>query len=297
MNEEEFQHLATERANPRTRDLDLLTTEEMLKVINDEDRSVPDAVRATIPVLSKAIDRAAACLKANGTLHAFGAGTSGRLGVLDASEIPPTFGVPSSLFRAHLAGGSDAFFSAREGAEDDPELGARDVDAAGIRTFDFVVALSASGRTPYCLRVLEAARARGAPTLAIVCNRPTLCHGLADFTVDPLVGEEVLSGSTRMKAGTAQKLVLNMLSTGIMVKLGRTYGNLMVGVAATNHKLRERAARLVSEITGITRGVREALQVCNYDVRCACIMLKRNVTHSEAERILAEAEGFLRRAL
>jgi N-acetylmuramic acid 6-phosphate etherase len=297
MKPEDLDRLLTERANPRTRDLDLLPTDQMLLAINEEDRGVAEAVRAVIPALAKVVDRAAEALRRGGRLHYFGAGTSGRLGVLDASEIPPTFGVDPGLIQAHMAGGREAVFASQEGVEDDEDLGARDADAAGLEHSDVAVALTASGRTPYCLGVLKCARGRGAFTVAVTGNRPTPCHALADVTIDPLVGEEVLSGSTRMKAGTAQKLILNMLSTGVMVRLGRTYGNLMVGVTATNHKLCERAARLVSEVTGTTRGVREALVAAEWDVRCACIMLKRGVTAKEASRILEAAGGSLRRAL
>lgn len=297
MSREELDKLTTEKANPRSRDLDLLPTEDMLRVINDDDRLVAEAVRAVIPAVARAVDRTAELLRHGGRLHYFGAGTSGRLGVLDASEVPPTFGVAPELVQGHMAGGREAVAAAREGVEDDEERGCRDVEESAVAAGHAVVALSASGRTPYALGVLKAARGRGAWTVAITCNRPTPCHALADVTIDPQVGEEVLSGSTRMKAGTAQKLILNMLSTAVMVRLGRTYGNLMIGVTATNHKLRERAARLVSEVTGVTRGVREALASCDWDVRCACVMLKRSLTAREAARLLADHDGSLRGAL
>jgi N-acetylmuramic acid 6-phosphate etherase len=297
MSADDLQDLATERGNPRTRDLDLLPTLELLRVMNEEDRRVPEAVACVLPSVAQAVDRAAAILMAGGRMHIFGAGTSGRLGVLDASEIPPTFGVEPTLVQGHLAGGVGALTTAVEMAEDSAELGERDVQTAAVTAKDLVVALSASGRTPYALGVLRKARAVGAATVAVVCNRPSPAHALADIVIDPVVGEEILAGSTRLKAGTAQKLVLNMISTGAFVRLGATYGNLMVGVNATNQKLRRRAERIVSEITGRTEGVAEALAQCGYDVRTACIMLDQSVGPEAAVLRLIAAKGSLRRAL
>jgi N-acetylmuramic acid 6-phosphate etherase len=290
--------LATERANPRTKDLDLLATEDLLRAMNAEDRRPAEAVGEVLPALARAVDLATDRLRRGGRMLYVGAGTSGRLGVLDASELPPTFGVDAALVQGAIAGGDRALRDAIEGAEDDPALGAADVRAAGIGVADVVVGVAASGRTPYVLGALAEARARGAATVAVVCNRPTPAHAAADVVVDPVVGEEVLAGSTRLKAGTAQKLVLNALSTAVMVRLGRTYGNLMVGVAATNEKLRLRAQRLVVDIVGVDAGTAAAaLAAASWDVRTACVMLRRGVPADAARAALAAAGGRLRDVL
>ncbi len=294
---ENLDALSTEKANPRSRDLDLLATTDMLRLMNEEDQRVPLAVKEVIPAVARAVDAAARSLHDGGRIHYFGAGTSGRLGVLDASEIPPTFGVESHLVQGHMAGGVGALVTAVEMAEDSAELGERDVVMAHVEARDVVIALTASGRTPYCLGVLKKAREIRAHTVAIVCNRPTPAHELADITIDPVVGEEVLSGSTRLKSGSAQKLVLNMISTGAMVRIGATYGNLMVGVAATNHKLKERAVRIVEQITGQQTGVREALAAAGFDVRTASVMLAKGIGYDAALRVVVDAKGSLRQAL
>ncbi len=287
----------TEGANPRSKDLDLLSTEAMLRVMNDEDRRVADAVAEVIPAVARAVDAIAARMESGGHYHLFGAGTSGRLAVLDAAECPPTFGTPHDWVVAHLAGGQSAMFVAAEGAEDSEGLGAEDVAAARITSKDAVIAVAASGRTPYAIGVLRSARKCGAFTVALVCNRPTPMHDEAELVIDPAVGEEVLSGSTRLKSGTAQKLVLNMISTGVMIRLGRTYGNLMVGVQSTNEKLRARAVRLVETITGPNSGIPEALAASGHDVRVACIMIKLKVSAADGKARLDAARGSLRRAL
>ena len=287
--------LATEGANPRTKDLDLLSVEDMLRVMNAEDRRPAEAVGEVLPALARAVSIAAERMRTGGRLLLFGAGTSGRLGVLDASELPPTFGVPASLVRGFIAGGDRALRDAIEGAEDDPTLGAADVAAAGAVAADVVVGIAASGRTPYVLGALAEARKRGAATVAIVCNRPTPAHAAADVTIDPVVGEEVLAGSTRLKAGTAQKMVLNLLSTGVMVRLGMTYGNLMTGVSASNEKLRVRAAKLVAGIAGTSEArAAETLAKAGFDVRVACVMLRKSVEADEAKSLLARVGGSLR---
>lgn len=297
MTEEGLDRLLTEQANPHSSDLDLLPTDEMLRVINAEDRRVPEAVAEVIPSIAAATEAIAQRVRAGGRLHYFGAGTSGRLAVLDASECPPTFGVSRETVQGHIAGGPPALVSSVEGAEDDESRGAADVREAQIGPADSVVAIAASGRTPYCIGVLKEARARGAFTAALVCNRPTPMHPLADVVMDPVVGAEVLSGSTRMKSGTAQKLVLNMISTGLMVRLGRTYGNRMVAVRATNEKLRARAVRLVADVTGETEGAQPALEACGWDVRTACLVLMKRVSPGDAASLLEAAGGSLRSAL
>ena len=287
--------LATEGANPRTKDLDLLPVEDMLRVMNAEDRRPAEAVGEVLPALARAVSIAADRLRAGGRMFLFGAGTSGRLGVLDASELPPTFGVSPSLVRGFIAGGDRALRDAIEGAEDDSTLGAADVAAALTTASDVVVGIAASGRTPYVLGALAEARKRGAATIAVVCNRPTPAHAAADVTIDPVVGEEVLAGSTRLKAGTAQKMVLNLLSTGVMVRLGMTYGNLMTGVSASNEKLRVRAAKLVAGITGTSeQQAAEMLAKAGFDVRVACVMLRKSVDADGAKSLLHKAKGSLR---
>ncbi|MCA9319831.1 MAG: N-acetylmuramic acid 6-phosphate etherase [Planctomycetes bacterium] len=289
--------LATEKANPASRDLDLLDTESMLRVMNEADRGVALAVALEIPRIAIVVDRAARSLAEGGRLHSFGAGTSGRIALLDAVECPPTFGVPADLVQGHLAGGEAAFVRAKEGAEDSLALGEQEVQDAGIRAVDVVLAISASGRTPYGLGVLAAARARGAFTVAIVGNPESPMAGAADQAVVPVTGEEILSGSTRLKAGTAQKMVLNMISTGVMVRLGRTYGNLMIGVQPTNEKLRRRALRLLETITGKDHGLEAALDAADGDLRVAALLVAKNHDLETACARLAACGGSLRRAM
>lgn len=289
--------LGTEKINDRSRHLDRLSTIDLVRLMNSEDEAVVRAVAEVSPKIASAIEQIADRLRRDGRLHYFGAGTSGRMGVIDASECPPTFGIAPTVVNGHMAGGDRAVFRAVEGAEDDRELGVKDVDLADVGHEDAVVAISASGRTPYALGVLDSARKRGALTVAIVCNRPTAMHGLADVVIDPVTGEEVLSGSTRLKAGTAQKLVLNAISTGVMVRLGRTYGNLMVGVVASNEKLRDRARRLVATITGRPDLAEGTLETTVWDVKKACVMIKKQVDLARAEDLLDKAGGVLARVL
>jgi N-acetylmuramic acid 6-phosphate etherase len=280
----------------RASDLDLLPTVEILELMSAADHRAAAAVREVVPKTARCADAIAARLRAGGRLHVFGAGTSGRLAVLDASECPPTFGVPSDLVQGHIAGGDRALTQAIEGAEDDEADGAAQVAACGITGRDVVIAVSASGRTPWCLGVLRHAKSLGATTVAVTCTRPSPMQDAAAFAIDPAVGDEVLRGSTRLAAGTAQKLVLNMISTAVMVRLGRTYGNLMVGVQPTNQKLRSRARDVIRAVTGRTEGVEAALEAAGNDVRIACVMLARDVGREEAERLLSDA-GSLRGAL
>lgn len=288
--------LSTEKPNPRSVGLDLLAAADILRIINDEDRLVAAAVDKEIPRIAEAVERVAAAIRAGGRLHLFGAGTSGRLAVLDASEMHPTFGVPLDLVQGHIAGGDAALRRPVEGAEDDEEDGARRVDAAQVGTDDVAMALSASGRAPWCVGVLRHARGLGAFTIAITCNERTALSRVADLTIQPLVGREVITGSTRMKAGTAQKLVLNMISTGAMVRAGLTYGNLMVGLTPTNTKLKERARGLVRSISGYDE-VDDALKSCDWNVRAACIVLMKRMSAADARAHLEACDGSLRRAL
>mgnify|MGYP000914696699 FL=1 len=306
-------NLTTESRNPATQNIDTVPTLEMVRLMNAEDAKVAAAVEAELPAIAEAIDRIAARMQTGGRLIYIGAGTSGRLGVLDASECPPTFNTAPEQVVGLIAGGDVALTTAVEGAEDDRAAGARDIAALDVGAQDSVVGIAASGGTPYVLGGLAEARRRGALTVSLACNRPAPVHELADVVIAPIVGPEVLTGSTRLKAGTAQKMVLNMLSTGVMIRLGKTYGNLMVDVRATNAKLRQRARRIVAEAVQDARGkmqeitdhashitdeeVERVLNDCNGEVKTAIVMLINNVTPEEARRPLAAAGGVVRRAI
>src|SRR5271168_2286279 len=245
-----FEHLLTETRHPDTARIDQLSTREMLEVINAADRSVADAVHAELARIAQAVDGIAERLEQGGRLFYIGAGTSGRLGVLDASECPPTFSVPSTLVQGLIAGGDAALRNSSEHSEDSPEQGATDLAPHALSPADTVVGIAASGRTPYVLGALEFARSRGALTIALACVPDSAMARVAEIAITPVTGPEILTGSTRMKAGTATKLVLNMLSTGIMIRTGAVYGNLMVNVRPTNAKLVDRAQRIVMAATG-----------------------------------------------
>ena len=290
--------LTTEAINPALADIDALDTQSRLRLMNREDARVADAVALEIPQIVRAALLAARSLRAGGRLVYIGAGTSGRLGVLDASECPPTFGVPPGLVVGIIAGGDGAMFQAVEGAEDDPDLGAAAVIDADISERDTVVGVTASGRTPFVLGALRQAKKRGASTVALTNNRPSEVEAVAQVTIAPLVGPEVLAGSTRLKAGTAQKMVMNMISTEAMVETGKTYGNLMVDVQATNAKLRARAARIIAQITGLDLDrAQTALYDADGSAKLAILMVQTGQTLEEARLTLAQAGGFLRRAL
>ena len=266
--------------------------------MNQEDAGVARAVARAIPQIAQAVDAIADSLRRGGRLIYAGAGTSGRLATLDAAECPPTFGVPRETVVALIAGGRRALTEAVEGAEDDAAAGARDVRRVRASKRDVVVGLSASGRTPYVLGALQAARRAGARTVAVVCNRGSAAARAAEFAIVAETGPEAIAGSTRLKAGTAQKLILNMLSTGAMIRLGRVYDNWMAGVVPTNRKLRARAVAVLREATGAPEAVaRRALVGARGDARIALVMLKRGVTRLQAEFALAAAGGDLRRAL
>lgn len=294
----QLERLVSEGRNARSQAIDTLPTLDMLRLINDEDKGVADAVEAVLPEIAEAVDLIAAALRQGGRLIYCGAGTSGRLGHLDASECPPTFGVPPDMVVALMAGGPAALTQAMEGAEDQPELGAADLAGVGLTRGDVVVGIAASGRTPYVLGALEHARRVGAATVALTCNPGSPAAVLADISIAPLVGPEVLTGSTRLKAGTAQKLALNMLSTGAMIRLGRTYGNLMVDLQASNEKLAARAERIVAEATGCA-GDRAAdlLAMAEGNVKVAILMELAGHDPGEARTRLERAGGVLRTAL
>lgn len=290
--------LISESRNPATMTLDQMSTLEMVRCLNQEDRKVPKAIEKVLPAIAQAIDIAAAALKAGGRLIYSGAGTSGRLGVLDASECPPTFGVSHGMVVGLIAGGPRALLEAVEGAEDDGALGAADLQALDLNATDMVVGLAASGRTPYVIGALRYARQLGCPTAAISCNPESPIAHSAQVAISPVVGPEALTGSTRLKSGTAQKLVLNMLSTGAMVKLGKVYQNLMVDVKATNVKLVDRACRIVVEATGAQRSqAQAALAQAEFKVKPAILMILANITAQEAAQRLQQHGGYLRAAL
>ncbi|MCL5498934.1 N-acetylmuramic acid 6-phosphate etherase [Escherichia coli] len=290
--------LVSETRNPQTMDLDALTTIELVNRFNQQDTLVAQAVKATLPEVAKAVDAAAQALKAGGRIIYMGAGTSGRLGVLDASECPPTFGVPHGLVVGLIAGGPGALLKAVEGAEDNAQLGEDDLKALSLNATDLVVGLAASGRTPYVIGGLKYASAVGCTTVAVSCNPDSPIAHEADIAISPVVGPEALTGSTRLKSGTAQKLVLNMISTGAMVKFGKVYQNLMVDMKATNVKLVDRACRMVVEATGVTRDIAEkVLKQTDFEVKPAILMVLTGLDASAARAKLAAHQGFLRAAL
>ncbi|GKV89715.1 N-acetylmuramic acid 6-phosphate etherase [Pectobacterium carotovorum] len=290
--------LVSEMRNPATMALDQLSTLEMMHAFNQEDRKVPEAIALVLPAIAEAVDLAAASLQEGGRLIYLGAGTSGRLGVLDASECPPTFGVPHGLVIGLIAGGPGALLKAVEGAEDDPALGEADLKALNLTAADMVVGLAASGRTPYVIGALRYAHDVGCRTAAISCNPHSPIAQEAQVAISPVVGPEALTGSTRLKSGTAQKLVLNMISTGAMVKLGKVYQNLMVDVKATNVKLLDRACRIVVEATGAEREqAQQALVQADNEVKPAILMLLANIDVAAARERLKQHNGYLREAL
>lgn len=294
----QLEQLVTEQASPHTADLDLLSTEEALYRLNDEDATVPAAVRAEIPAIAQAVEHVVTALRVGGRLIYIGAGTSGRLGCLDASEIPPTYSNDPDRVVAIIAGGDGALRRSVEGAEDSPEGGAQAMRDLAVTAQDVVCGIAASGRTPYVLGALVEARARGAITLGLATNRPCALEPLVDVLIAPLVGPEPVSGSTRMKSGTAQKLVLNMLTTLAMVRLGKTYGNLMVDLRATNAKLVVRAHRLIRQVTGVDDAEATRLfEAAGGKTKLAILMGLTGLDADAARAHLALADGVLRQAL
>jgi N-acetylmuramic acid 6-phosphate etherase len=290
---------ATERRNPRTASIDLATPLEIVDIINTEDRVVPDAVFTQREQIAVAVSIAEDCFRKGGRLFYVGAGTSGRLGVLDASECPPTFGTDPEMVQGIIAGGLPALTRSQEGAEDVAGNGAKAIDERAVGTNDFVIGIAASGTTPYVHSAIRHARELGART-AIISNSPPPAEILdaVDVAIVPLVGPEVVAGSTRMKAGTATKLILNTITTGAMIRLGKTYGNLMVDLKATNNKLKDRSERIVVEVCGVSREeARKLLQAAGKSVKTAIVMQKLGVSRAEAEEALARAGGVIRLAI
>jgi N-acetylmuramic acid 6-phosphate etherase len=288
----------TEQENPRTARLSELPTGEIVRLMNEEDARVAEAVGRVLPDVERAVEEIVARLREGGRLFYVGTGTSGRLGVLDASECPPTFGVSPELVQGIIAGGYDALHRATEASEDDGGAGARDLEARGATGADAVVGIAASGRTPYTIGALKRARELGAFTACVTCAPESPITGAAEISIVPVVGAEVLAGSTRLKAGTAQKLVLNMISTATMIRLGYVRGNRMTNVLARNEKLRARAARIFSAETGAGEDdARAALEAANFDLPTALVMRRTRRTREEAGRALAESRGVVERAV
>ncbi|MDV7103090.1 N-acetylmuramic acid 6-phosphate etherase [Vibrio sp. TH_r3] len=291
-------HLVTEMRNSSSEKIDTLSTIDMLKVINNEDKTIAHAVEATLNEIAIVVDAIKAAFEKNGRLIYLGAGTSGRLGILDASECPPTYGTPATQVVGLIAGGHKAIFQAVENAEDSPILAVDDLKNLSVNQNDVVVGIASSGRTPYVLGGMEYAKTQGAFVASIVCNPQCPMIDAADVAIVPVVGPEVVTGSSRMKAGTAQKMVLNMLTTGAMIRSGKVFGNLMVDVEATNAKLVQRQVNIVVDATECTEAEAEqALQACGRHCKTAILMLLASLTADQASKLLIEKDGFIRAAL
>lgn len=298
MENSSYGELTTEAVNEDTRSIDSCSTVEMLELINRQDSLVPAAVGKEIPNIAKAVDAAYRAIRSGGRLIYIGAGTSGRLGVLDAAECPPTFGTDPSLVQAYIAGGDGALRRSAESCEDDAEAGRQLVRDKHITAHDVLVGLTASGSAAYVLAAVEEAKKIGATTVGISNNRNAAISSVCDISIIPIVGPEAVMGSTRMKAGTAQKLVLNMISTGTMIRLGKVYGNLMVDLKATNKKLRDRAVRIVCKATGVTQAAAgAALQEADGSAKLAILMIKTGQGKAEAQKALEHSEGHLKKAI
>jgi N-acetylmuramic acid 6-phosphate etherase len=290
--------LLTEQVNPASRDIDARSTIEILQIINRDDQTVAPAVAAEIPHIASAVDSIIEAIKKGGRLFYIGAGTSGRLGVLDAAECPPTFSVPADLVQGIIAGGETALARATEANEDDPAAGKRDLLASGFAARDVLIGIAASGRTPYVLGAIAAARELNALTIAISCTPGSELGSAVNLAITPLVGPEVIAGSTRMKAGTATKLVLNMLSTAVMIRLGYVYGNLMVNVQPKNSKLKDRALRIIAESAAVSYDrAGELLDQSAGNVKVAIVMSRLVINRQAAEARLAAAGGCVSVAL
>ena len=294
----ELQKIATEQRNPNTMNIDTLSTLDMVKLINQEDHRVAEAVGLVTDKIAQDVDVIAQRLGQGGRLIYCGAGTSGRLGILDAVECPPTYSTDPEMVQALMAGGYGAIFQAVEGAEDSKELGVEDMRGIGFREKDVLVGIAASGRTPYVLGCMEYAKQLGAPTISVTCCPGSALDSFADIGIAPAPGPEVVTGSTRMKSGTAQKMVLNMLSTGAMIKLGKVYGNLMVDVKPSNEKLVRRCVTIVCSAAECTEAEAvAALEQCGYRPKAAIVMVLRGVDADTANRMLEAASGRVAKVL
>lgn len=290
--------LNTEQRNPKTMEIDLMTTEEIITIINQEDTIVPNAIAREIPHIVKVVDEITDSFKKGGRLIYVGAGTSGRLGIIDASECPPTYGTDPEMVVGIIAGGKEAMTEAVEGAEDDSEQGRKDVADIHLSDKDVLVGIAASGRTPYTIGALQYGNEVGAVTVAVACTKDSEMGRIAKYTIAPITGPEVVTGSTRMKAGTAQKLVLNMLTTASMIKLGKVYGNLMVDVQMTNEKLFKRAENIVKMATGASdEEAQAALKEQNHNTKAAILQILTGLKGEAAARLLKRHNGYLREAI
>ncbi|WP_230200221.1 N-acetylmuramic acid 6-phosphate etherase [Bacillus niameyensis] len=290
--------LTTEQVNENTRNIDKMSTMDIIQLMNKEDQKVIDAVNRELPKISQVIDLIHQSFRRGGRLFYIGAGTSGRLGILDAAECPPTFCAPPEMVQGIMAGGKEAVFEAVEGAEDDKDAGKLDLEARKLTDIDIVVGIAASGRTPYVIGGLEFANSIGAATVALSCNEGTPIGKEANISIETVVGPEVLTGSTRLKAASAHKMVLNMFTTASMIKLGKTYENLMIDLNPSNEKLVERAHNMLMTITGATsEEAEEALQITNLRVKPAIVMLKADVSYEKALEKIDKANGFVREAI
>lgn len=287
----------TEQRNPASMNLDQMSIAEILELMNDQDRQIPQAIYQALPDIKQLIEAVVASFNSGGRLIYIGAGTSGRLGILDAAECVPTFGTPPEMVVGLIAGGEQAIQEAVEGAEDSKELAEEDLKALNLNDKDVVVGIAASGRTPYVMGGLEYAQKMGAQTGAISNNENTKISAAADYPIEVITGPEVLTGSTRLKAGTSQKLVLNMISTISMVKIGKAYENLMVDVQATNEKLVDRSKRIIAEATGVAYDEAESVFDEAQSVKLAIVMILADVSKEKAEQALAETEGLVREAI
>lgn len=297
MEKVKISHLNTEQRNPRTLALDTMSTKEILQIMNEEDRKVIDTIQEALPQIEKSITIVTEALKNDGRLIYLGAGTSGRLGILDAVECVPTFSTTDEVIGI-IAGGDEAFVRAKEGAEDSEELAVEELKRIHLKEEDVVLAIAASGRTPYAIGALKYARGIGARTIGISCNKNSVMSVFADVTIEVDAGPEILTGSTRLKAGTCQKIILNMISTASMVGIGKVYGNLMVDMKATNEKLIERAKRMVMESTGCDFETAErTLTLTENSVKEAIVILMTKVSREEAQRRIAESGGFIRKCV
>ncbi len=288
----------TESRNPNTINIDLMDSLEIVRTINSEDKKIALAIEAVLPQIAQAVDAAAAAFIKGGRMAYFGAGTSGRLGVLDASEMLPTFGVSPSMVQGFIAGGDVALRHPVENAEDSEEFALNDLRTFSPTKNDVIVALSANGNPAYCLKVLDEAKKIGCTTIAISSNPEAGIAKFADIFIDPIVGPEVVTGSSRMKSGTAQKMILNMITTGAMIRIGKTYENYMIDLQLTNKKLVERGLRFISEICKTnTETAQKALTESGGHVKTACVMLLKRCTKEEAEKLLAAQSGILRKVI
>jgi N-acetylmuramic acid 6-phosphate etherase len=295
---ENLENLVTEQQNVKTTQIDRQSTDEILRIINDEDQTVPLHIQKEIPSIAAVVDQIVKSFELGGRLYYVGAGTSGRIGILDASECPPTFGTPPEMVKAIIAGGETAIFKTVEGAEDSEELGAADMKNHGVRLHDVVIGITASGRAPYVIGALKQAKELGAKTVSFTCTKDATLNTVADYKINIEVGPEVITGSTRMKAGTTQKLVLNMITTTSMVKLGKVFTNLMVDVQPLNKKLVDRAKRIIQKVTDCS--FEEAGMLFDQsegNPKIAIIMFTCQVDRDKAAQLLKDANGFVYKAI